>query len=258
MKLPAFIVANWKMFKTRAQAREFVEAFRRETAGLAGRVRLGLCPPFTALDAVHGALAGSDIVLGAQDMHWEGEGAFTGAIAPGMLVEAGCTHVIIGHSERRRLFGDSDEVVNKKLKAAVQAGLTPIVCVGETLTERDAGRTEQVIWSQLTYGLEGLAPDLVRKFVVAYEPVWAIGTGRIATPEQAQEVHAFIRAFLRKTGADPVDPVIPILYGGSVKADNIAALLRVADVDGGLVGGASLDPKSFAALARAAAEARGS
>lgn len=252
---PPFIVANWKMYKSRAQAREFAEALRGGLAGLDGRVRLGICPPFTAVESLRSALGSLDVAVGAQNLHWETEGAFTGEVSAAMIAEAGCTHVIVGHSERRRLFGDTDETVNKKLNACVRAGLIPILCVGETLAEREAGRTEQVIWTQLTYGMEGLPAEAARGFVVAYEPVWAIGTGKVATPEQAQEVHAFIRGFLRKFGGGGIDADVPVLYGGSVKPDNVAALLKGPDVDGGLVGGASLDPKGFAALARAAAEA---
>ncbi len=244
------------MVKTVAQARAFGEAFRKDAAGL-GAVDVVICPPFTAIHAVRETVGGAGVAIGGQDLYWEAEGAFTGQIAPGMLVEAGCSHVIVGHSERRKLFGETDETVNKKLVAALGAGLTPILCVGETLGDRDAGRTEQVIWAQLTRGLEGHAPEAIMKMVVAYEPVWAIGTGRTATPAQAQEVHAFIRAFLAKRG-DGVDAVVRVLYGGSVKPDNTAALMAGPDVDGALVGGAALDPASFAAIARAAAQARAS
>jgi triosephosphate isomerase len=247
-----FVAANWKMFKTRAQAAAFGEAFRKEPGIGAGRAVI--CPPFTALETLGRLLEGTGVALGAQDLYSEVEGAFTGEVSAGMLKEAGCTHVIIGHSERRKLFGDTDEAVNRKVKAALAAGLTPIFCVGEQLADRDAGKTEQVVWGQLTRGLDGLTPEQLAALVVAYEPVWAIGTGRNATPEQAQAVHAFIRGYLK--GVQPgVDAVVPVLYGGSVKPDNIAALMKGPDVDGALVGGASLDPKSFAALINGAAAA---
>jgi triosephosphate isomerase len=171
-----------------------------------------------------------------------------------MLKDAGCAYVIVGHSERRKLYGESDEVVNRKVKAVLAAGLTPIFCVGEQLADRDANKTEQVIWGQLTRGLDGLTPEQLEAIVIAYEPVWAIGTGRNATPEQAQAVHAFIRGYLKGVRAG-IDAVVPVLYGGSVKPDNIGALLKGPDVDGALVGGASLDPASFASLISGAAAA---
>jgi len=248
------VAANWKMFKTRAQAAAFIEAYRKEPG--TGTCRTVICTPFTALETAGKLLAGSGVALGAQDVYWEAEGAFTGEVSTGMLKDAGCTYVIIGHSERRKLFGDTDEVVNKKVKAALKEGLIPIFCVGEQLGDRDGGKTEQVIWGQLTRGLDGLTPDELARLVIAYEPVWAIGTGRVATPEQAQAVHAFIRGYLKSIQAG-VEAVVPVLYGGSVKPDNIAQLLREPDVDGALVGGASLDPKSFAALVSGAASAVG-
>jgi len=251
---PAVVAANWKMYKTGAQASAFFDTLL--AAGpWTGPTRLVVCPPFTAIETCVAKAKGSPVGIGGQDCYWEPEGAFTGQVAAGMLKAAGCGYVIIGHSERRRLFQESDETVNKKLNAAVKEGLTPILCVGETLSDRDAGRTEQVVWSQLTYGLDKIPADVLKGFIVAYEPVWAIGTGRTATPEQAQEVHGFIRAFLAKQGAG-VDAVVPVLYGGSVKPENIEALMKGPDVDGALIGGAALDPAGFAAIARGAARAR--
>jgi len=247
------VAANWKMYKSRAEARAFANSFK--AMKLDSGCRIVICPPYTALDATGQALAGSPIALGAQNMYWEAEGAFTGEVAAGMLKEAGCAYVIIGHSERRRLFGDTDGWVSKKLGAAFKAGLIPICCVGETLEERDGGKTEKVIETQLTGGLAGLTPDQVKGMVIAYEPVWAIGTGRNATPEQAQEVHAFIRKRLAAIAPAAADTV-PIQYGGSVKPDNVAAIMAGPDVDGALVGGASLKPDSFAAIVNGAAQAR--
>lgn len=248
-----FVAANWKMFKTRAQAEAFATALRQAPRAPGRAV---ICPPFTALETLGRLLEGTGVALGAQDVYWEAEGAFTGEVSTAMLKDAGCTYVIVGHSERRKLFGDTDEAVNRKTRAALAAGLTPIVCVGEQLADRDAGTTEQVIWGQLTRGLDGLTPDELAAVVIAYEPVWAIGTGRNATPEQAQAVHAFIRGYLKGVRAG-IDAVVPVLYGGSVKPDNIAALMRGADVDGALVGGAGLDPASYAALRAGAAAAVG-
>ena len=243
MRTP-LLAANWKMFKTVQEAEAFVGAYR----GLAGDVtgvEVVIAPPYTALTAVVAAVRGSMIGVAGQDLHWETEGAFTGAISAGMLVQAGATHVIVGHSERRRLFGDTDESVNRKTRAALDAGLTPIVCVGETLAERDGGQALQVLTTQTDRGLNGLSSDQVASLVLAYEPVWAIGTGRNATAEQAGEAHAHIRVTLReKFGADAANSC-RILYGGSVKPGNVRELVAQPEVDGALVGGASLDPKSF-------------
>ncbi len=239
--------ANWKMYKTQSQAREFAENFRKEDAS--GAAEIIICPPASALAALAAAVKGSRIKVGGQNMHSEKEGAFTGEVSGPMLKEVGCEYCIVGHSERRRLFGETDEIVNGKLKACLREGLVPIFCVGETLPERDAGKTELVVQTQLTRGLEGIDGDAVKKFVIAYEPVWAIGTGRNATPEQAQEVHAFIHAFLEKQDGGAKTPV-PVLYGGSVKPDNIGTLIKGPDIDGALVGGASLEPKSFAAIVK--------
>ena len=250
----AVVAANWKMYKSGSQPLEFMENFIK-AGPWGGSPRVIICPPFIGIDSVVAGAAGSAVAVGGQDCYWEPEGAFTGQVSARMLKGAGCTHVIIGHSERRRLFHETDETVNRKLKASVGEGLVPILCVGETLADRDAGRTEQVIWAQLTHGLEGIPPETTKSFLLAYEPVWAIGTGRTATPDQAQEVHAFIRAFLAKQGPG-VDATVPILYGGSVKPDNVEALMKGPDVDGALVGGASLDPAAFAALTLGVRRAR--
>jgi triosephosphate isomerase len=213
-----------------------------------GRVEVALMPPFPWLEAVAGRLGGSTVLLGAQDVHDRDSGAFTGEVSAPMLVETGCRLVIVGHSERRHLMGETDELVGRKVAAAQRHGLRPVLCVGETLDERDAGREEEVVSRQLAAGLQ--AADLAAGLVIAYEPVWAIGTGRTATPDQAQAMHRLIREHIRQLpGADAVK----ILYGGSVKASNAAELFAQDDVDGGLIGGASLDADEFAAIARAAA-----
>jgi len=243
MRTPLF-AGNWKMFKTVHEAVAFAKEFKGAVKDVIG-VDIVLAPPFTAVHAVAEAVRASNIAVAAQDVYWEREGAFTGEVSAAMVREAGAEYVIVGHSERRRLFGETDVMVNRKLIAAIAADLTPIVCVGETLEEREGSRTFTVIDRQLKDGLDGTTPEQVADLVIAYEPVWAIGTGRNATAEQAQEVHAHIRGRLRQWfGADTAERC-RILYGGSVKPDNIAELTREADVDGALVGGASLEVKSF-------------
>jgi triosephosphate isomerase len=240
-RLP-LIAGNWKMHKTLEQARALAREIRQGlAAGL--QVEVVLAPPYTALTAVAAELSGSPVKLAAQDTFWEPQGAFTGAISPLMLRDAGCRYVIVGHSERRQHFGETDQTVNLKLKAALAAGLCPIFCVGETLAERQAGQTLKVVSRQLTEGLSGLTGDTPEPLVVAYEPVWAIGTGLTATPDQAQEVHAFIRGEL--AGLLGAADGIRILYGGSVTPENSASLMRGGDIDGALVGGASLKADSF-------------
>jgi len=245
-----FIAANWKMHKTLTEARTLAREVRRGlTWGL--KAEVALAPPFTALAAVAEELADSDIRLAAQDTFWERQGAFTGAISPVMLHDAGCRYVIIGHSERRQFFGDTDRTVNRKLKATLEVGLCPICCIGETLEERQANQTLARVGKQMEEGLAGLAPLTGAQLVLAYEPVWAIGTGLTATPQQAQEVQAFIRSLLRELlGAAAED--VRILYGGSVTPDNAATLLAEPDIDGALVGGASLKAPSFLGIISAA------
>jgi triosephosphate isomerase len=237
------IAGNWKMYKTVsagvALAREIAEGLR------AGDPEVVVFPPATAVHAVAQSLKGTAVKVGGQNMHFAKEGAFTGEVSPLMLKDAGCTHVLLGHSERRHVFGEDDELVAKKTRAAVDGGLIAVVCVGETLPERESGRTLEVVERQLERALRQLSADEVGRLAVAYEPVWAIGTGQVATPEQAQEVHAFIRKRIGATHGDPVAAAVRILYGGSVKPDNIAGLLALPDVDGVLVGGASLAADSF-------------
>ena len=211
-------------------------------------VEVVLAPPFTALHAVSDAIKGSGMALAAQNMHWEPKGAFTGEVSPAMLRDAGCAFVIIGHSERRQFFGETDATVNKKLAAAYANGLTPIMCVGETLAERERGDAFKVIETQLSGGLKDVGPKQAEGTVIAYEPVWAIGTGKTATPQQAQEAHAFIRGWLRKAYGEAVAAKIRIQYGGSVKPDNVKELMACEDIDGALVGGAALKADSFSAL----------
>jgi triosephosphate isomerase len=246
-----FVAGNWKMHKTVAESVALAKELRELVGGM-DAVRVAIAPPFTAVHAVSQMLTGSRIGVGGQNVHWEEQGAFTGEISCGMLREAGATCVIVGHSERRQYFGETDEMVNKRTKAALAAGLTPIVCVGETLDERDLNRTLDVVGRQVRGGLAGLSAEQLAEVVIAYEPVWAIGTGKTATSAQAQEVHAAIRDMLRAIGGDVADRM-PIQYGGSVKPENAAELLGQPDVDGALVGGAALKADSFAAIVEAAA-----
>jgi triosephosphate isomerase len=245
------LAGNWKMNKTSADAvslaRELVAA-----VGTQPDVEIVICPPFTALEVVAKAIDGSLIKLGAQNMHFEASGAFTGEVSAPMLRAIFTTHVILGHSERRSLFGETDELVNKKLLAALKNQLRPILCVGESLAEREAGSTLKVVQTQTERGLEGVSKDQASTLIVAYEPVWAIGTGKVATTEQAQEVHAFIRGLLTKHYGEAVAQKVRILYGGSMKPANAPELLAQKDIDGGLIGGASLESRSFVELIKAA------
>ncbi|HET9181538.1 MAG TPA: triose-phosphate isomerase [Candidatus Angelobacter sp.] len=243
------IAANWKMYKTPQQARDFVSAFLPLAWGHT-RDEIVLCPPFTDLPAVVEAVQGSDIGVGGQDMFWEKEGAYTGAISASMLFASGCTHVIIGHSERRQYFGETDDTVNRKLRTALAAGLKPIVCVGEMLQEREAGLTDDVLRRQCGIAFREISGGEAIPIVVAYEPVWAIGTGKTATPELAAEAHQVIRREAEKAFGEGTATKMRILYGGSVKAENAKALMSQSEIDGALVGGASLDPKSFAAIVK--------
>ncbi len=241
-----FAAANWKMHKSIADAVRYAEIFR----GLVhdASVEVVLAPPFTALRGLADALTGSSIGVAGQDLYWESQGAFTGQVSAEMLREAGASHVIIGHSERRQIFGETDEQVNKKVKAAIAGGLTPIVCVGETLDQRDTDQTLTVLTEQIQLGLREVTSDQAAELVVAYEPVWAIGTGRNATPDQAQQAHAHIRSRLEVAFGTDAAAQCRVIYGGSVKPGNVAQLSEQPDVDGSLVGGAGLDPDSFAEI----------
>jgi triosephosphate isomerase (TIM) len=243
MRTP-FIAANWKMFKTVHETVAFIKEFRSLVKDVHD-VEIVVAPPFTALHTAVEAAHGSSIGVAGQNLHWEREGAFTGEVSAGMLKEAGAEYVLIGHSERRRLFGETDQTVNRKLIAAIAAHLTPIVCIGETLEERDANDTLNVLDRQIKAGLDGLTADQVSAAVIAYEPVWAIGTGRNATPAQAGEAHAHIRSRLRQWFGGGAAEQCHVIYGGSVKPDNTRELSALEDVDGALVGGASLDVRSF-------------
>jgi triosephosphate isomerase len=247
MRTPV-IAANWKMHKDVGEALRFVEDLIPKVQDLDG-IDVVVAAPFTALDALKAALAGTPVALGAQNVHPEPKGAFTGEISVPMLVDVGCTYVIVGHSERRALLGETSEFVASKAIAALSGGLRPIVCVGERLEEREAGKTFDVVGAQLDESLRGIERDRAEEVVVAYEPVWAIGTGRTATPEMAQEVHGFIRERLHAPFGDAAARV-RIQYGGSVKPDNVYELMAQPDIDGALVGGASLDPASFYAIIR--------
>jgi triosephosphate isomerase len=242
------IAGNWKMFKTLVDTRAFFSAFAPLVSGVK-HCDIVVAPPFTAICTAVEAVKGTAIAIAAQDVYWEKEGAFTGEVAAPMLAEAGCRYVIIGHSERRQFFGETNETVAKKSRAALAAGLTPIVCVGELLADREAGRTEQVLQTQFRGGPGALTPEEFSRILVAYEPVWAIGTGRTATPEIAATAHRFLRQSAAEQFTAGPASALRILYGGSVKPDNIQGLMAQEELDGALVGGASLDAKSFASLA---------
>ena len=241
------IAGNWKLFKTNGEAVELIASLiplvkhNRD-------VDIAVAPVFTALTSAKKAISGSNILLAAQDCYWQEEGAFTGEVSPGLLIDAGCSHVIIGHSERRQFFGETDETVNKKIKAALAAGLTVFFCIGETLAEREAEKTFDILKRQVTGGLAGIAAEQLKSIIIAYEPVWAIGTGKTATDEQAQDAHAFIRSLVTGLYDLSAGDKIRILYGGSVKPENIKGLMSQQDIDGALVGGASLKAESFAAI----------
>ncbi len=241
------IVGNWKMHKTTAEAVALVEALRPSVAQVEG-VDIGVAPPFTSLMAVAEALRGSTIFVAAQDMHWEPQGAFTGEISAAMLTEVGCTRVIVGHSERRQYFAETDATVNRKLRAALHAQLDPILCVGETLEQREGRVTFSVLEQQVRQALAEISADGMSRVVIAYEPIWAIGTGKTAAPAEAQEVHAFIRGLLGELYGKALAEDVRIQYGGSVNAGNIHTLMAQPDVDGALVGGASLEASSFAQI----------
>jgi triosephosphate isomerase len=247
-----FIAGNWKMNPATAAAATALAQEAKAGVGQETTVRVAVCPPAVFLQAVDAVLAGSPIGLGAQNMHWKPEGAYTGELSGAMLNDAGCTHVILGHSERRHGMGETDAQVNAKLHAALAAQLIPIACVGETEQERDADQTEDVVIGQLSGTLAGLSPEQMAGVVLAYEPVWAIGTGRTATPAQAQEVHRLIRGWIERSFGAATAARVVVQYGGSVKPDNAAELLACEDIDGALVGGASLKAADFLAIIKAA------
>jgi triosephosphate isomerase len=248
-----FIAGNWKMHTAAATARQLASSVVRGL-GAEGRVKVAVCPPFPYLALVGDVLRGSPVALGAQNLYPEKEGAFTGEVSPAMLVDVNCKYVILGHSERRHKpeLAESDALINRKIHAALAAGLHAILCLGETLEERQAGRTEAVLLAQLAASLAGVDAPRMARVVLAYEPVWAIGTGHSATPDQAQQVHAFLRQWVRETFGEETAAALPIQDGGSVNPDNAAALLRQPDVDGALVGGASLNADQFLAIVRVA------
>ncbi|HWY08028.1 MAG TPA: triose-phosphate isomerase [Candidatus Acidoferrales bacterium] len=243
------IAGNWKMFKTQAETRAFFAAFNPLVAGVTD-CDIAIAPPSINIPAAVEATRGTHIAISAQNVYWEKEGAFTGEISTGMLVEAGCRYAIIGHSERRHIFGETNEMVFKKTKAALAAGLMPIVCIGEMLADREAGRTENICKTQFHGSVGALTPEEFSRILVAYEPVWAIGTGHTATPEIAAAVHRFVRQCAAEMFNADHAAALRILYGGSVKPDNIQGLMAQVELDGALVGGASLDPKSFASIVK--------
>jgi triosephosphate isomerase len=247
---PPIIAGNWKMNGLLKDARDLASGLRKELGDNAGGPEVLVCPPFLALETVRQALDGSPIKLGAQDVHWEAKGAFTGELSTAMLKEVGVGAVLLGHSERRHVMGETNDMINRKVKACRAAGLLPIVCIGELLEERNMGVTREVVERQISKGLEGLTPEEVAKLVLAYEPVWAIGTGKTATPRQAEEVHHYVRKLITQKSGEAVGQGIRILYGGSVSPDNVKELMSEEDIDGALVGGASLKVDSFLKIVR--------
>jgi len=248
---PRIVAGNWKMNTSRSTA---VQLARELVAGQshADGVQVVVCPPYPYLDAVHKELQGSSLALGAQDAHFQPKGAYTGEVSPAMLLDVGCSYVILGHSERRHGLAEPEALINFKVEAALQAGLYVILCVGETLQEREAGRIDQVLQRQVASGLAGLTPERLTRLILAYEPVWAIGTGRVASSEQAQSAQASIRQFVARLFNDAIAQSLPILYGGSVTPESAPQLFAQPDVDGGLIGGASLKSADFLAIAAAA------
>ena len=241
------IAGNWKLFKTTSEALELVNGLKPLVKS-ANHCEIIVAPVFTVLQSVKQAISGSNINLSGQDCFWEEEGAFTGEVSPRMLVDAGCSHVIIGHSERRQFFGEADETVNKKLKAALKSGLIAVICIGETLAERESDKTYEVLRTQVSGAMAGIEGAELKSITIAYEPVWAIGTGKTATDQQAQEAHAYIRTLFAELYGPNVAQGLRILYGGSVKPENIKGLMNQPDIDGALVGGASLKADSFAEI----------
>ncbi|MCB0281424.1 MAG: triose-phosphate isomerase [Calditrichaeota bacterium] len=251
MKRNKVIAGNWKMYKNNSEAQQLANQIKIRSTEIK-KTEIILCPPFSALALVHEQVKDSSITVGAQNLYWEKEGAFTGEISAGMIKSCGAAYVIIGHSERRQYFGETDATVNKRIKAALAEGLKAIVCVGESLDQRESGVTAKVIETQVTAGLEGLSKDDMKNLIIAYEPVWAIGTGKTATPEQAQEVHAQIRGLIDAQFGSDVAEKIKIQYGGSVKPENAETLLSQPDIDGALVGGACLKAETFLPIIQAA------
>jgi triosephosphate isomerase (TIM) len=243
------IAGNWKMYKTSAEAVDFVKKFLTLVSGVADRDVM-IAPAFTALEALAAALKGTEVGLGAQDVFWEAEGAFTGQVSPPMLTAAGCRYVIIGHSERRQFFGETDDTVNRKIRAALKSGLIPVMCVGESEKQREAGQTFSILDKQVKDGLRSFVSDELGSLVIAYEPVWAIGTGKTATAAQAEETHAYIRSLIKGLFGADMAALMRVLYGGSVKPENASELMAMADIDGALVGGASLNPDSFSKIVK--------
>lgn len=250
-KRPALVAANWKMYKTPTESNQLVRELREKLRGVNG-VKVVLCPPLVSLCGVKKELNKSDIYLGAQNCHWDEEGAYTGEVSAKMLSDLGCQYVIIGHSERRNYFRETDELINMKLKQALKEGLSPILCLGETWQERDSGNTEKAIENQLRKGLTGIASESMPKVIIAYEPVWAIGSGKNATPEQAKRAHQFIRKIISELYGEDISGQVPIIYGGSVSPENAEELFQVEEVDGALVGGASLKADLFLKIIMAA------
>lgn len=252
MRVP-IIAGNWKMYETEEETFQLASDLKNRLKDADG-VKVIICPPFTSLGSAREAIGDSPILLGAQNMHWEQMGAYTGEISPAMLLTAGCQYVIIGHSERRGYFSETDEVVNSKVKAALKFGLSPIICVGEQLEQREANKTEEVVEKQVEGAFRDLSSQEAEKTVIAYEPIWAIGTGKTATPEQANQVHLFIRGLLASRFGKECAERMCILYGGSVKPENSKELLNMPEIDGALVGGASLVAESFEKIVRSAVE----
>ncbi len=244
------IAGNWKMYKNVDEAVALANAIKGSVAGI-DNVEIVVCPPFIDLAAAEKTLKESNIALGAQNCYWENEGAFTGEVSASMLKSAGCKYIIVGHSERRKYFGETNETVNKKIAAVIREALVPIMCVGETLEERESGKTMDIVGTQVAKGLEGFDSAYLKELIIAYEPVWAIGTGKTATGDQAQEVHATIRALIGRLYPGSFSSEIRILYGGSVKPDNAKALMSEKDIDGALIGGASLKPEGFTDIIKA-------
>ena len=248
MARKVFIAGNWKMNKTAAETKALCEALKESLAPLAGKVEVAVCPTFTSLATAVEVLKGSNVKVGAQNIHWAENGAFTGEISGAMLKEIGVEYVIIGHSERRQYFGETDETVNKRMQAALANGLKPILCIGETLEEREGNKTEAVLEQQLKGAFADICECKMDQITIAYEPVWAIGTGKTATPEMAEETHAFIRKTIAALYNEAIADAMVIQYGGSMKPENAQALVAQADIDGGLIGGAALKADSFTAL----------